>query len=170
MTDKTFGQLTRIGSLTGDELGCVENGDGNSRAITKARERNFMAGPVTAALNAHIADMEAHGISEYFGTLVGADDVAALRTLLGVNLTKADWVSDSITEGDSVTVTFATPFPTACDGVNVQGINTSAVTAKDCELQLVSKTASGFVFYVQAASPDIPDNTLDGYSYVAIGK
>ena len=86
MTDKTFRQLTGAGSVVAGDITAIQNVAGNSRKVTMSVLRNFMASVVTASLNTHIANNEAHGISTFVATLVGAEDAEDFLGLLGFTI------------------------------------------------------------------------------------
>lgn len=67
----------------------------------------------------------------------------------------------------SVAVVFRTPFPTACLSVTAIPINPSADHLSDFEIQLVSKSATGFTAYVEQ-NGDSAD-PIAGFSWEAKG-
>ncbi len=102
MTDKTFGDLSRAGSLSGNELFAIENGDGNSRAILASRIRNYAQALVAADLTEHLADMNAHGISDFVETIVGAASAVSFLSLLGITYTSnGDGICLGLTFGET---------------------------------------------------------------------
>ncbi len=77
-------------------------------------------------------------------------------------------VRATLSAPNSYSVTFPTPFPTACTGVQLTGVNASASASRDNWPQLVSRSATGFTYVIQGSVTG-GDNTLDGIDWEAKG-
>lgn len=125
----------------------------------------------------------AGGVTPNAGTLTQL--LAALRALFGTVLDTAGvpyglklgsiyvqwgtYSSDVTPEGAGPAITFATAFPTACQAVFLQGLNSGSDMTADSWMEVVSRSTSGFTTLNQWGGGGTGTKTVHGFSWLAIG-